>query len=81
MYRVIEPIPTPAFWGVGKRGRGTVVEHVSQLRRLIEVVDPVLLTTDDRLALLNLVERCFQTAGGGPGFRSLVDGAAAQLVE
>jgi hypothetical protein len=33
------------------------VEIVSQLRALISIVDPALLTADDRLALLDLFER------------------------
>lgn len=41
------------------------MEVVSQLRTLLHLVDPALLTKDDRLALLDLVGRCFETAGGG----------------
>lgn len=43
------------------------MELVSQLRALIVTVDPALLTTPDRLSLLDLAERafCAQTSGGG----------------
>jgi len=42
---------------------------IEQFRTLLRSVDPRLLTTDDRVALLKLVGACFdadnQTAGGG----------------
>jgi hypothetical protein len=42
------------------------LETVELLRKAISSVDPTLLTTEDRLALLDLAESAFlQTAGGG----------------
>lgn len=42
------------------------MEAVEQLRSAIKNVDPALLTTEDRLALLDLAQAAFlQTAGGG----------------
>lgn len=40
------------------------MELVAHFRMLIHAVDPALLTKDDRLALLDLVGRCFQHKDG-----------------
>lgn len=41
------------------------MELVAQLRKLLGAVDPMLLTAEDRLALLELFERSHQQRGGG----------------
>lgn len=45
------------------------MELVAHFRMLIHAVDPALLTKDDRLALIDLVGRCFQHNDGGGGLR------------
>ena len=40
------------------------MKHVYQLRHLANVIDPALLTHDDRRALLALIERSFDAATG-----------------
>ena len=44
--------------------KGFTVKHVYQLRHLANVIDPALLTHDDRRALLALIERSFDAATG-----------------
>lgn len=41
------------------------MDHVKQLRQVLELVNPADLTMNDRLALLALIGRCFENDGGG----------------
>lgn len=43
------------------------VELVKQLRAVIRLVDPELLTVDDRIALVDLLERTYAVESAGDG--------------
>jgi DNA-binding protein YbaB len=42
------------------------MEQVEQLRILVRIIDPALLTTEDRASLLDLIHRAFDAALGHP---------------
>ena len=50
------------------------MDHVKQLRQVLELVNPADLTMNDRLALLALIGRCFENDGGGGGAMSASTG-------
>jgi len=46
---------------------GEQVEHINTLRHLLPMIDPALLTREDRAALLDLIGRAFDATNSGGG--------------